>query len=68
MSTSMTRKHFIMLAQHMKNERGTFRNPVAHQQFCERMADTLRGYNPNFDRRRFLDACGATLDANPVTR
>ena len=57
--TSMTRKHFIMLAQHLKAERGTFRNASAHDGFCQRMADVLRGYNPNFDRARFLSACGA---------
>ena len=57
----MTRKHFIMLAQFLKNERHAYRNPIAYVEHCERMADVLRGYNPNFDRGRFLEAAAAVL-------
>jgi hypothetical protein len=57
----MTRRHFVMLAQFQKAERHLFRNHVQYVQHCERLADVLIGYNPNFNRRTFLEACGATL-------
>lgn len=53
----MTRKHFEAIALILKTQREEHDAETA-----ERIADDLAGYfagvNPNFDRARFLKACG----------
>ena len=51
----MTRKHFESIAaqiRHMTLGKATRRH------VAESMADTCAMYNPNFDRGKFLTACG----------
>ena len=60
----MTRKHFNMIAlafMQTRPNRDTHVGESTYQQWrtdAKAMADVCRGYNSNFDRRRFLDACG----------
>jgi hypothetical protein len=60
----MTRKHFNALAAIFRQHRDMFdggRNPnkvAANEELARRMADYLDTQNPNFDRARFLEACG----------
>lgn len=49
---TMTRKHFRMIADIVRNEGGENREALATA-----FATELRGENPHFDRQRFLDAC-----------
>lgn len=55
----MTKKHFIAIAAQIADEMAA--SPEARPALS-RLARTLciefRGINPNFDRGRFLDACG----------
>jgi len=63
----MTKKHFIEIAAILKDEREDYLrdmndydtsvfNPV--ERTAKRLATTFKSINPNFDRRRFLEACG----------
>jgi len=67
----MTKKHFIEIAATLKSERDSW--IVDHQQTDDpaaytgptpldgtvlRLASTFKSINPNFDRARFLAACG----------
>jgi hypothetical protein len=60
----MTKKHFIEIAAALKSERNNYIanagdtgwNPVDNT--AKRLANTFATINPNFDRRRFLEACG----------
>jgi hypothetical protein len=45
----MSRKHFEAIAQ-------SLRRSHASQEVIEGMADTLAGFNPMFDRARFIEA------------
>lgn len=49
---TMTRKHFRMIADIVRNKGGENRGALAHA-----FASELHGENPLFDRQRFLDAC-----------
>ena len=57
----MTRKHFEAIAWQINEHRVHSEVPgvsmtldiLAHQ-----LAHSFEGFNPNFDRARFLDACG----------
>jgi hypothetical protein len=58
----MTRRDFILISETLKESRPpdprkdrVWRN---WRDTCERMANALVGTNPNFDRARFLNACG----------
>lgn len=48
---ALQHRHFATIAT-------CLRNMSADLATCERWADELAGTNPNFDRRRFLAACG----------
>jgi len=50
----MTRKHFIALAKAISQ----IANMVDRQNTAHLVADVCRQANPNFDRARFLAACG----------
>jgi hypothetical protein len=50
----MTRKHFIALAKAISQ----IANIVDRQNTAHAIADVCRAANPNFDRTRFLRACG----------
>lgn len=53
----MSRKHFELIARVLRNLDGTV--PHADRKAtAEAFADELRATNPNFDRARFLTACG----------
>lgn len=53
----MTKKHFTELAMIMKaNEKNI--PDVAFIRMCNELADFCARYNPNFDRAKFLAACG----------
>ena len=64
---TMTRKHFQAIADELASARPVEGSPdVKHawqahhtwKRICEQMASMLRTQNPNFDRERFLRACG----------
>ena len=46
----MTRKHFIALANAIKESHG-------FDELVDRVADVCAEANPNFDRQRFIEAC-----------
>jgi len=50
----MTRKHFQLIADALTK----FQHDGGHAEVCELMADALATTNPQFDRARFLTACG----------
>jgi hypothetical protein len=45
----MSRKHFEAIAQSLRRSHAT-------HEVIEQMADTLAGFNPMFDRARFVEA------------
>lgn len=51
----MTRKHFIALARICKENK---ERPMTPEELAEEIADFCRSENGNFDRQRFLTACG----------
>lgn len=56
----MQRAHFQLIADVLKGVKG-FYPPVGeaqHENIAEAFADRLRSTNPNFNRSRFLEACG----------
>ena len=63
MNASMTRKHFEALAAELKRVGpaywidATSRDTV-HMAAIQAVADVCARFNPNFDRARFLAACG----------
>lgn len=53
----MTKKDFELIARTIRSfDKGW--HSLVHQEFSAAMADALRHTNPNFDRERFLKACG----------
>ena len=60
----MTRKHFNAIADALRFSRPDF-STVAHEQWekdCSAMADACRSFNGQFDRGRFLRACGVEAE------
>lgn len=55
--THMSRTHFIMLAETIRENAEAFRSNTAHAKFAGTMADRLRQENPRFNRQTFLTAC-----------
>lgn len=56
----MTRKHFQAIAAAIRDSEGDFKSAKAHAMFAAGMAGTLRGFNPFFDPKRFMEACRPT--------
>ena len=58
----MTRKHYVAIAAILKasNYSETYSEQVAYKSHCEDFADYFATDNGNFDRARFLEACGVT--------
>jgi hypothetical protein len=57
----MTRKHFQQLADELKSAYPVGNNPLAiitWRECVEAVARTCKAGNSNFDRARFLKACG----------
>ena len=62
----MTRKHFQAIANIFAWRKDSVNSTIdfdrgfeyARERLAEDMADYLATQTPNFDRRRFLDACG----------
>lgn len=55
----MTRKHFEAIAKMLRAAREDMEMARGkHMLLCYMFADWLRGENPNFDKARFLKACG----------
>lgn len=57
----MTRKDFQLIADVLKGlslNWGGHLNDASHARVVEDFADKLASTNPNFDRARFLRACG----------
>lgn len=65
----LTRKHFKQLAAQLSEERPASRD--ISKEFktwigcCKAVAVVCNESNPNFDRHRFLDACGVPDKHNP---
>ena len=58
----MTRKHFAAIAETLRASRVDHASDTAHRYTCLQMASTLKRFNANFDRERFLAACGASTE------
>jgi hypothetical protein len=58
----MTRKHFEALARAVKEaaHRDDLTGPEAAAYIAETLAMEVRAFNPNFNRARFLRACGVS--------
>jgi len=56
----MTKKHFIALAAYMRNTRKSLARNV-YIVLCHDMAELCANYNPDFNRDKFLEACGLYL-------
>jgi len=59
--TIMTRKHFEAIAKTVRDVAAVADTPEARAAvvlMAERLADDFAGFNSNFNRRRFLQACG----------
>ena len=58
----MSKKHFVALAAALKEQRVRFaENMDQHAQWCrdvQAVTDVCARFNANFDRDRFLTACG----------
>lgn len=65
----MTRKDFDLIAETLKagTEYAVYRQSALarsqHALMCSEMAASLKVTNPNFDKRRFLFACGLEREA-----
>lgn len=55
----MTRKHFEMIAGQLKANKARSTDKAAADILSYEMATKLQDTNPNFNRVRFLKACGA---------
>jgi len=63
---TMQRRHFEVIAEALRASISRFSNSPTGpwtmreegRRICEDMADALAGTNPNFNRARFLRACG----------
>lgn len=58
---SMTRKHFKLLAEALKDSMPEPTDETAMSQWqksCKHVAGVLRQANPAFNRDKFLEACG----------
>ncbi len=61
----MTRKHFVELAEALRQKRPIVRPDgwtdhrafVQWQEDCLAVANVCRGFNDNFDKFRFIEAC-----------
>jgi len=53
----VTKRHFIMLAEWMRDQRHGYRSNAAHVAAACVLADTLALDHPRFDRARFITAC-----------
>lgn len=70
MSNAFTRQHFELVANVLRGNGQS--NPEAgpvswalqkkFDSICSQFADAFVLQNPRFDRRRFLEACGATAE------
>ena len=59
----MTRKHFEAIAWQINEHRQHSQVPGASQTLdilARQLAHSFEGFNPNFDRARFLAACGVS--------
>jgi hypothetical protein len=60
----MTRKDYVKFAAMLKEERVPDNGPIGYaklrmlDQIADKTADIFEADNPNFDRARFLTACG----------
>lgn len=57
----MSKKHFIAIARDLKDlleESKSRVEKIVLEKTARRLADTFAGFNDNFDRGRFLSACG----------
>lgn len=67
---TMQRRHFELIAESLKKSSHHFSNSAsgpwtmseASRRVCEDLADALGGTNPQFNRARFLKACGVSDD------
>lgn len=58
---TMQRRHFELIAETLKNTRETIQgeqHKVIHDLYAKAFAQALRSTNPQFNRERFLKACG----------
>ena len=63
----MTRKHFEEIARRIRGQRGPNQGHTESEvldKLAELLADSFEGFNPHFNRARFLDACG--VNDSPV--
>jgi hypothetical protein len=61
----MTRQHFIEIARQINAQRGPGYNASETlDKLSEALAVSFAGFNPQFNRARFLDACG--VNDSPV--
>lgn len=61
----MSKKHFECIARRIREQRGTCDDPLtsadairALDALARSLCEDFASYNPNFDRSRFLTACG----------
>ena len=52
------KKDFKVIAEIIKKEYNSAYDMFAGKEFISKLADYLSTKNPNFDRKRFLTACG----------
>jgi hypothetical protein len=54
----MTRKHFQVIAELLRETRAYVTSDKRYGQLCCEWADELANHNPAFNRHTFLKACG----------
>ena len=57
----MTKKHFEQIAKNIQRELKFAQNDdekAGVRKLAQELSRTFKGFNPNFDRERFLSACG----------
>ncbi len=66
----MTRKHYIAIAEQLTKAHSVHKDSNAHQLTAELLANYFYTDNKNFDRERFLTACGVeeTEDGERLVR